>query len=389
MTSHTNKRLNIVIIAGEASGDKHAAHLVQEIKAKHRNIQFSGIGGSKMQNAGVTLIEDLKHLNVMGYTEVIRHFKVIREIFKRTEKYLQETKPDLLLLVDYPGFNLRLAKKAKAMGVKVLYYISPQLWAWKAGRMKTIKTSVDMMAVILPFEKKIYDDANVLAHFVGHPLTQTVRTTLPENTLDNTIRAKWGLPLGQKIIGILPGSRRGEIKRMFPIMLKAAELLQKHYGNLTFILPIAPTLSPQDFEPYCKKSSLRLHYISADHYDIIKTCHCLMITSGTATLEAALLIKPMVIVYKTSFINYAIAIKVIRTKYIGLCNILAQKMIVPEIIQNDLTPKNLFQAIQRFIDDPEYYQATEKRLQAVKDSLTASPTDLSLAELVVDCLEKH
>ena len=370
----------IVIVAGEASGDQHAAHLIREINKRNPSIQFSGIGGEKMSAEGVHLIRDLKDLNVMGFTEVVRHIRVIYKIFRQIEAYLRENRPDALILVDYPGFNLRLAKKAKAMGIKVIYYISPQLWAWKPGRMKIIQESIDLMGVILPFEKKMYDDAGVPAYFVGHPLIQTVKTTLS----DTEVRNKWHLSRDKKIIGLLPGSRQGEIKRIFPIMIKAAEKLQQQNPELEFGLLMAPTISQKNFAHYLQQSSLKLHFISSDHYDFIHACHSLMITSGTATLEAALLEKPMVITYKTSQLNYLMGKKLIRVKYIGLCNILANKMIIPEMIQHDLTPDNLFDAMQRFIDDPIYYHQTKKELASVKLLLTASTTNQTLAELVLE-----
>lgn len=379
---HSPKK--IVIMVGEASGDQHAAHLVLDLKKKAPDIYFSGIGGQNMQAAGVELIHDIKKLNIMGFIEVVRHIISIRRIFKDIEHYLLKTKPDLLILVDYPGFNLRLAKKAHAMGIKVLYYISPQLWAWKPGRIAIIQENVNAMAVILPFEKKIYDDAYVPAYFVGHPLIQTVKTTLSPMAF----REKWQLSLNKKIIGLLPGSRKGEIHRMLPVMLKAAALLDAHYPEqLIFVLPIASTITLQDLEPYTKKYTLSIHYISADNYNFMQACHSLMITSGTATLEAALLGKPMVITYKTSAINYAIAVKVIRVKYIGLCNLLAQKMIVPEILQQDLTPEHLFQAMKRYLDDPLYYHNTEKNLLAVRDSLSSSAADKSLTDVALDLIK--
>lgn len=362
----------IVIIAGETSGDQHAAHLVNTLKKTHANITFSGIGGEKMRAAGVTLIHDLTHFNIMGFTEVIKHLKVIRQIFNHIATYLEQTQPDLLILIDYPGFNLRLAKRAKAMGIKVLYYIGPQLWAWKPNRIKIIQKNVDSMAVIFPFEKKIYEDAGVPVHFVGHPLIQTMQDAMAMSTTGSTTN--------KKMIGILPGSRRGEIKRMFPIMLKAAELLQARYPDLIFILPVALTLSQQDFIPYTTQSTLPIQYVTYD-YHLIQACHSVMVTSGTATLETALLAKPMVITYKTSLLNYTIGIQVVRVPYIGLCNLLAQKMIVPEILQQDLTPENLFHAMQRFLDEPDYYQSTVNALLAIRHALTADTTT-SLADVV-------
>lgn len=372
----------VVIMAGEASGDQHAAHFVRQLKEKYSDIQFSGIGGKKMQKAGVNLIQDLSKLNVMGFTEVFFHIYTLIKIFRQMERHLRETKPDLLILVDYPGFNLRLVKSAKAMGIKVLYYISPQIWAWKPGRIKTIQENVDVMAVILPFEKKIYDEANVEAYFVGHPLVDTVKTNLS----DKEVREKWKLPLDKKIIGLLPGSRQGEIRRVFPVMLGAAELLSELDPELVFVLPIAPTLSAADLLPYMKDIKVKIHFISSDHYDVEKTCHSLMITSGTATLEAACLGKPMVIVYKTSFLNYFIAMRLALVKYIGLSNLLANKMLVPEIIQSDLTPENLFAAMRRFLDDPQYYHSVEEQLSAVREILKKDASDKSLAEVIIQTL---
>lgn len=381
---------HIVIIAGEASGDQHAAHLVDDLKKQQANLRFSGVGGKKMLDAGVTIIQDIAPLNIMGFVDVLLHFKTIRRIFKATEDYLKETRPDLLILVDYPGFNLRLAKKAKTMGIKIMYYISPQLWAWKPGRIKTIQANVDVMAVILPFEKKIYDAVNMPAYFVGHPLIDTIDQHNQHRLSDTGFRNKWNIPLNKKIIGILPGSRRGEIQRIFPIMLKTAELLHQHYPDLIFVLPIAPTLSWQDFDGYCKNSTLilnqNLYTITTDRYDLIQSAHSLMVTSGTATLETALFAKPLVLVYKTSLINYAIAQQVIRVRYIGLCNLLAQKMLIPEIVQWDLTPEHLFQAMQHYLDDHDSYQRTVNELRALHDSLIKPVNAPSLCDIVLKLL---
>lgn len=381
---------HIVIIAGEASGDQHAAHLVDDLKKLPVELNFSGIGGQKMQAAGVTIIQDIAPLNIMGFVEVVQHFKTLRRIFKETEQYLKVTQPDLLILVDYPGFNLRLAKKAKALGIKILYYISPQLWAWKPGRIKTIQANVNTMAVILPFEKKIYDDAKMPAYFVGHPLIDTIAQHIQNRLSDKAFRDKWNIPLNKTIIGVLPGSRRGEIQRIFPIMLKAAELLHQQYPDLIFVLPIAPTLSWKDFEMHCKNSTLVLHEnlytLTSDRYNLIQSAHSLMVTSGTATLETALFAKPLVLVYKTSIINYTIAQQVIRVKYIGLCNLLAQKMVIPEIIQWDLTPEHLFYTMQRYLDDDCFYQRTVKKLQAIHDSLIKPFNAPSLSEIILKLL---
>lgn len=370
---------HIVIVAGEASGDQHAAHLVQQLRQHDPTLQYSGIGGIEMQNAGVDLIYNLAQYGVTGFIEVLHHSKAIYKAFNLIKRHLIAHKPDLLILVDYPGFNLRLAKFAKKMGIKTLYYISPQIWAWKAKRLHTIKRTIDMMAVILPFEKPLYQAAQVPVRFVGHPLAKKVKLTLSQEAT----RTTFGLSPHSHIIGVLPGSRRMEIKRLLPIMLQACQLIAEVHPHVEFVLPLASSLDPQILTPYLSRYNLKLTVTQQQFYDVVNCCHSLMVASGTASLEAALLTKPMVIVYQTSLLSYAIATQLIKVKYLGLCNLLAGGMIVPELLQYDLTPEHLYQQITAYLTEPVLYRNTVTKLQNIYSLLTSQNADCELFELVM------
>lgn len=370
---------HIVIVAGEESGDKHASRIVAQLKQSNPEITFSGIGGKHMQDAGVDVINHLANFGVTGITEVLRHFKTIKEAFKLIKAHLNETKPQILLLIDYPGFNLRLAKYAKEkLNLKIIYYISPQIWAWKANRINTIKKYIDVMAVILPFEKTIYERNKVTAYFVGHPLVEKLNTIQPYEK----IRVNLNLPLDKKIIALLPGSRIQEIERHLPIMLRAAQDLIKQHTNLHFVLPIALTIEPKIIEQYTTKTDLPLSLIRGDAQNVIKSADCVIVASGTASLECALLEKPMCIIYKASFITYLAATIFIRVKYLGLCNLLLQKMIVPELLQYDCNETELFNTVDKLLTDHNYKEQMIVNLQKMRDILNLKQADLDITTLI-------
>jgi lipid-A-disaccharide synthase len=369
----------IVIVAGEESGDVHAAALIRQLKASYTNLEISGIGGKHMQEAGAELISDLARFGVTGATEVIRHLNVIRKAFAAMKKHLNERKPDLLILVDYPGFNLRLAKYAKRkLGLKILYYISPQIWAWKAKRIHTIKECIDKMAVILPFEKNLYEQAAVPVSFVGHPLVEKMAT------VGNTESARQSLSLSQnaKIFALLPGSRNNEIERHVPILRDTATLLHQRYPDLQFIIPIAGTIEPEKIKRYFAKSSVPVTFIKGQALSCMAAADFVIVASGTASLECALLEKPMCIIYKSSFITYFLAMKLIKVKFLGLCNLLSNKMIVPEFLQYDCNPHELNKYIMRFFNDAELPHKMRGHLGKLKDSLSKEQSDGSLFKLV-------
>lgn len=369
----------IVIIAGEESGDIHAAAFVRQLKQNNPNLQVSGMGGQHMQAAGVDLISDIARFGITGLSEVLLHARVIHQAFKQIKAHLSENKPDLLVLVDYPGFNLRLAKFAKhTLGIRTLYYISPQIWAWKAGRIKTIKNCIDHMAVILPFEKKIYEQAGVPVSFVGHPLIEKIN--MCENPRE--LRGTLGFPPDKRLIALLPGSRGHEIRQHMPILEKTATLLYKQFPNLHFVIPVAGTIDPQEIQSYFTNKTVPFSLIQNQAAKAVSCCDCAIVASGTASLEVALLEKPMCIIYKSSLLTYVATFKLIKVKYLGLCNLLQNKMIVPELLQYDCNPKELARIMVDFLTDQSLLLRMQTRLRELKLSLSEEQADCSISQLI-------
>lgn len=369
----------IVIIAGEESGDLHAAHLVTKLLSENPTLQISGIGGRHMQNAGVELVSDLARFGVTGISEVLRHAFVIKKAFTAIKAHLKAIKPDLLILVDYPGFNLRLARFAKQeLGLRVLYYISPQIWAWKAKRINIIQACVDRMAVILPFEKQIYQKANVPVSFVGHPLVNKI----PDYENLDHIRIELGLPTDKQLVALLPGSRRNEIEKHMPVLVETVKLLSAKIADLHFVIPIAGTLEPDRIKKYFSKSTAAISFISGQSIKVTACSDAVVVASGTASLECALLLKPMCIIYKTSTLTYLAATRLIKVKYLGLCNLLQNKMIAPELLQHDCNPHELAKTVTGLLKDNDTSQQMIMQLTELKRSLSAEESDCSIEELV-------
>lgn len=369
----------VVIIAGEESGDMHAASFVKVLKERHPKLRISGIGGKHMEQAGVELVSDLAKYGVTGVTEVLKYAFVIRKAFKIIKKHLTDIKPDLLILVDYPGFNLRLAKFAKkALGLRILYYISPQIWAWKASRIQTIRACVDHMAVIFPFEKKLYEKAEVPVSFVGHPLTEKIK---PSGQPD-LIRAKLALPLDKCIIALLPGSRQNEIARHMPVMRDAMRILYKKYPHLHIAIPVAASIDPVSIRDFFQDFSGNISIIQGQAREVMDCSDLVAVASGTASLECALYTKPMCIVYKASRITAICAAQLMRVQYLGLCNLLANRMIVPELLQDDCNAENLAQCLSDMLSDKTVSKKMVDRLVALKNKLSLDEADCTISELI-------
>jgi lipid-A-disaccharide synthase len=363
---------HIVIIAGEASGDHYASQLIQQLKLQNPELKISGIGGTQMQQAGAELISDLAQYGVTGIWEVLRHIRRIKQAFQAIKQHLSSTKPDLLLLIDYPGFNLRLAKFAKQqLNLRIVYYISPQIWAWKANRIHTIRQNIDHMAVILPFEKKLYEKAGVPVSFVGHPLiaqcVPNIRYTLPNN---------------KRLLAVLPGSRRHEIEQHMPIFRDTALALLKQYPNLHLVIPVAHTLKAHAIEKYLEGTPLSYTLVSGDLAQSIPACEAAMVASGTASLECALFEIPMCIVYKGAWLSYLIACQVIRIRYFALCNLLENAMIAPEFLQYDCTVPELVKTVDRLFSDKPYREHMQQALRKMKSSLSQQAADETLLEII-------
>jgi lipid-A-disaccharide synthase len=374
-----------LIIAGEVSGDLHAAKLIQETHRIAPRAQFFGIGGQKMRAAGADIFFDCASLAVVGATEIVHHFRDIYAAYKRVRTILRQQPPAMVVLVDYPGFNLRIAKIAKRAGCKVFYYISPQLWAWRRGRIKIIQRYVDQMAVILPFEKKFYQEAGVSAAYVGNPLLEHVKPNLSITAA----RQHWQIDATRLTVGILPGSRKNELKHVFPILLRAAELIVRQQPRVQFLLPLAPSLTPEDLAPYLKRHpKLPICVIQGYTYDVLQLCDAAMITSGTATLEAALLGIPMAIVYKMAFFSAFLAAFLVHTPYIGLCNIVADAKVAEEFIQHRAKPKRIASEITRILEDNDYRRKRQVDLATIRSRLLNEPKE-SVGKLVIRTLNPH
>jgi lipid-A-disaccharide synthase len=369
MQSPFPKGAKILIVSGEASGDQHGASLVAAVHRMAPKVQFLGMGGDKMRQAGVDVRVDAGPLAVVGAIEVLRHIVPIYKAWQTLSHIIRTEPLDLVVLIDYPTFNLQIARIAKKAGIKVLYYISPQVWAWHRSRIKTIKKRVDKMLVVFPFEEALYREKNVPVEYVGHPLADKVR---PDKD-PAAMRQAWGIDPNARVIGLLPGSRIGEIRRLLPVMLEAAEQLLKQYPDLSFVLPLADTLSVEDVAPYLHSKTIapKIHIIPAQFYNTVQLCTAAIVTSGTATLETALLEIPMVIVYKTAASTYQIAKRILKIPHIGLCNIVADKEVVKELIQEAANATAIAAEIACILDNTPYYQQIRADLHTVKIKLGA------------------
>lgn len=371
----------ILLSAGEASSDLHAANLVQKVKHINPNITFYGIGGDLMHKAGVNILVNVNDLSIIGFLEIITKFTQIRRAFRIMVNKLLRDKPDLLILVDYPGFNLRLAKVAKKLGIKVLYFISPKIWAWHQNRAKIIKKYVDTMAVIFPFEVDFYKQWQVPAIFVGNPLLKMVTTKLTPTAA----RRAFNLNPNSPVIGLFPGSRIRELKYLLPTMLATAELLACQNPNIEFLLPQAHSITDAELQKYLSANSKKIHVVKQRNYEVMQACDAIIAASGTVTLEIALMGIPLVITYKTSWLEYQIAKLLLKIPYIGLCNILANKEIAPEILQNDATAKNIAKEIQQILQDPTYRNNMLIHSQKIKD-LLSQKVQITIEQLVIKLL---
>lgn len=376
MTKKTNK--HIILVAGEASGDMHGAYLVKEIKNLDPEITFSGLGGKQIQESGVEIYQDLTKLAVVGFTEVIKHYREIKKTFDLILKIIKESKPDAVILIDYPGFNLRLAKAIKKLKIdtKIIYYISPQIWAWKKNRIKAIKKNVDKMLVLFNFEEKIYLDAGIKAKFVGHPLVDEVRSTISKEIYLENI----GLSFYKMTIGILPGSREKEVQRHLPLMLEAAKILKKNYPMMQFIVIKAPTITGSLIKEFIPDNNPHIKIVDSNAYDAINACETCMVASGTATLETAILCKPMVVVYKTSWFTWALAKLFLKIPDIGLVNVVAQKRIVPECVQFAANPSKIAWEINELFTNEIRLSDIKRELSEVKKALGTTGASITAAQ---------
>ena len=373
---------SVFIVTGEASGEAHAARVINALNQLSPDIKLSGIGGDKLRAEGVDIVVDFSELAVMGLVEVLKRYREIKAIFNRVVALLKQQRPDLLVLVDYPGFNLKLAKEAKKLGIPVLYYISPKVWAWRKGRVKTIKKVVDHMAVLFPFEVPIYQEQQISVSCVGHPLVDAVVRNF------STEEAKRSLNIDpeQKVLGLFPGSRRSEVDVLLPLMIKAAERLVAKHADIEVVLPLAPGLNTSVIDTILAETQLPIKVVSEDFYDLTSACDAIVAASGTVTLEVALLGVPHFIIYRVSPLTYKILRRLVKIPYVGLCNIVTGKGLVTELLQDDVTVEHIEQELLDRLERVDSKQVAEEVRQKVLTALGPSGGAKNAAQQIITML---
>nr|WP_317235480.1 lipid-A-disaccharide synthase [Niabella ginsengisoli] len=367
------------IIAGEASGDLHGGNLIAAIKKKDAGADIRGWGGDKMEDAGMKLVKHYRDLAFMGFIEVVKNLGTILKNLKYCKQNILDFKPDVLVLIDYPGFNLRIAKWAKEQGIKVVYYISPQVWAWKENRVKMMKQCIDEMLVILPFEKDYFKNKwNWDVTYVGHPLIEEIAKK--QNSITDLLIKDSKGEINQKpVIAMLPGSRKQEIEKKLPVMLAVS----KAFPDYQFAVAQAPSLETSFYETFTNQYP-NVSIVNNRTYDLLMQSSAALVTSGTATLETALFGVPEVVCYKGSEISYQIAKRVISIKYISLVNLIMDKEVVKELIQNEMNVKNLTRELDQLLNDPERQRQISEDYKQLKNKLSAEGTaSEKAAEIII------
>jgi len=358
----------ILIVAGEPSGDLHASRLVASLKAIVPDLEFAGIGGALMKREGVRVLFDITKLALVGYLEVVRNLATVARAWSSVMREVKTNPPDLAILVDYPGFNLRLAKALKRRSIRIVYYISPQVWAWAPERIKIIKGSVEKMIVFFPFEEDLYRTHGVNVEWVGHPLAETAQSAL---TRDEAVR-KFGLDCAKRTIALLPGSRAMEVRHHFGLMIEAARLIAWKVPSVQFIVSRFPGMDERLYTIGGAGPPIDVKFITGDTYDMVRAADFAIVASGTAVLETAILGTPMVIVYRASLPTY-VAFKIVcRLPHIGIVNIIAGREVVPEFLQYDATPEQISERVLEFL-------ASAPALRKMRDDLCAVTVSLGAA----------
>ncbi len=357
---------SVMIIAGEASGDLYGAHLVLAMKRLAPDLRFFGVGGPEMEKVGVKVLFQLSALAVVGMTEVIPRIGYILRALRELKTSLRSSPPDLLVLIDYPGFNLNLAKKARVLGIPVLYYIPPQVWAWWRGRVRKIARRVDRVAVILPFEEEFYQRFGLPVEYVGHPLMDL---PLPGGS-KRMIREGLGISHEKgPILGLLPGSRAEEVVRMMPVMIGAAENISHYYPRLHCVLPLASTVREDVVRPYVENATIDVTIGRSDTKELLKIADVALVASGTATLEAAIMETPMIIAYKVSLLSYILGRFLAKVSHIGLVNLIAGRTIVPELIQGEATAFRLAEEALAILKNNGLRAEMKGQLRSIREQL--------------------
>ena len=377
-----NAGKKVLIVAGESSGDLYGAQLVETMASLAPQVTYYGIGGSEMERRGVNLLFSSSELAVVGLTEVLEKIRYIWRAWKEMKRFIADKRPHLAVLIDYPGFNLRLARFLKDNAVPVLYYVSPQVWAWHQGRIKKIAKWVDKMAVILPFEVPIYQQVGVDVEFVGHPLLDILDADLSRDEA----RRQLGVPPGALLIGLLPGSREREVRSLLPPLVGAAKILSRRFPSCRFMLPLASTVRRDLVQGCIAESHLSLEVVEGRTFEAMKAADLLLVVSGTATLEGAIAGVPMIIIYRLSRISYLIGRMLIKVKCIGLANIVVGKKVVPELIQKEVAPPRIAQEAEKILRNPAMRKKIESEFKLVKEKLGGGGGSQRLARIALQMM---
>ena len=372
----------VLIVAGEASADLHAARALEELARLRPGVHAFGVGGPRLRAAGLEVLAPAEEISVMGIAEVLPRLPRILSILRTLARAAAERRPRAALLVDLPDFNLRLASRLKALGIPVVYYVSPTIWAWRQGRARKIAKVVDRMLCILPFEARFYEGTGVRARFVGHPFAEKPPPAPPE-----TYRAELGLSASRTTVAMVPGSRPAELSRILPAMLEAAERIRAVRPDAQFVIPVAPTLARADLEPYLgAHRGLDVTLVDGRTEAVVGASDAALVKSGTSTLETAVMLRPMVVVYKLSWLSYLVARLLVRIAHFALVNILAGRRVVPELLQCEASPERMAAEIERLLGDRAAREEQLVALREVRASLGEPGAPRRVAEEVAEAM---
>jgi len=372
----------VVIVAGEASADLHGSNLVKAMMRLNPNIIFWGIGGQKLEQAGVKILFSSSDMAVVGMTEALCKLYTIAKASRKLKSILKNDRPDLLILIDYPGFNINIARTAKRFQIPVLYYISPQVWAWRRGRVRKLSRRIDRMVVILPFEKEFYRQSGMEVEYVGHPLLDAC----PEELDKEKAMIKLGVELDYPVVGLLPGSRKHEISELLPVMVKSVEILRGSYPNIRCLLPLARTIEPEFVQSFIDNSEVSIKVIKGDIYHALSVCDVALVASGTATMETAIMGIPMVIAYKVSPISFWIGKMIVKVPYIGLVNLVAKEKVVPELIQDEVTPDGFAHEALTILENKNIRASMIMKLKGIKENLGRGGASERTAKIALEIM---
>jgi lipid-A-disaccharide synthase len=375
----------VLLSCGEASGDLYAAELFRELRALESNARSFGLGGQRLAQAGAELLVDLREISVIGLVEVLSKLPALRKAQATLVSAARERKPDVAVLIDFSGFNLRLASRLEALGVPVVYYVSPQVWAWRRGRLRAIREHVNRMLVILPFEEAFYREAGIAATFVGHPLVDLVRSREDRESFFRRL----GLDEARPLVTLMPGSRPRELELHLPVMAETIEKMKGRNPRLQFVLVKAPTVEESTIQAGLGRALASVRVLSESGYEALTHSQAAIVASGTATVEAALCETPMVVIYRVGGLSYRLGRPLVRVPFYAMVNLIAGKAVVPELIQDDMTADRVASETLRLLEDPEAAERMRRDLREVKSRLGGGGASRNAAREVLAVASLH